>query len=219
MSSICWLFKSQRVAQILMVPWRNRRSCQCQRRCLRTIELIITLLKMMIVMVYLWDVSLHPRGLVCQDDNAGSHLQRVFWWPFQDKKRLVSKLTHFPMPAHLLLSLHQLPHHGQQHCFELVPHEAVDEEVCRRIHNQEQVHETAESRLMRIKNGKHAPGQAKEPTRRHEAITPVIFLHKGQNFVCRGILTFWCSWSRGTLYSLWSTWKYHHGHPCKDYLR
>ena len=35
MSSICWLFKSKGVAQIFMVPWRNRRSCQCQRRCLK----------------------------------------------------------------------------------------------------------------------------------------------------------------------------------------
>ena len=34
MSSICWLIKSQRVAQILMVPWRNRRSCQRQCCCL-----------------------------------------------------------------------------------------------------------------------------------------------------------------------------------------
>ena len=56
-----------------------------------------------------------------------------------------AKTYAFSMPAHLLLALHQLPDHGQQHCFELVPHEAVDEEVCRRIHNQEQVHETAES--------------------------------------------------------------------------
>ena len=32
----------------------------------------------MMVMVYLWDVSLDPRGLVCQDDNAGSHLQSFF---------------------------------------------------------------------------------------------------------------------------------------------
>ena len=79
------------------------------------------------------------------------------------------------MPTHLLLALHQLPHHCQQHCFELIPHEAVDEEVCRRIHYQEQVHETAESRLMRTKNGKDAPCQAKEPTRRHEAITPGFF--------------------------------------------
>ena len=28
---------------------------------------------------------------------------------------------------------------------------------------------------MRMKNGKHAPCQAKEPTGRHEAITPGIF--------------------------------------------
>ena len=94
---------------------------------------------------------------------------------FPRQKVFGAKTYAFSMPTNLLLALHQLPDHGQQHCFKLVPHEAVDEEVCRRIHNQEQVHETAESWLMRMKNGKHAPCQAKEPTRRHEAITPVIF--------------------------------------------
>ena len=94
---------------------------------------------------------------------------------FPRQKVVAAKTYAFSTPAHLLLALHQLPDHGQQHCFELVPHEAVDEEVCRRIHNQEQVHETAGSRLMRMKNGKDSPCQAKEPTRRHEAITPEFF--------------------------------------------
>ena len=99
-----------------------------------------------------------------------------------------AKTCTFSMPAHLLLALHQLPHHGQQHCFELVPHEAVDEEVCRRIHNQEQVHETAESQLMRMKNGKDTPCQAKEPTRRHEAITPVIFCIRVRTLLAEAFL-------------------------------
>ena len=114
---------------------------------------------------------------------------RVFFGGDLSKAKSFGAKT-FSMPTNLLLALHQLPDHDQQHCFELIPHEAVDEEVCRRIHNQEQVHETAESRLMRMKNGKDAPCQAKEPTRRHEAITPAFFLRQGQNFVGRGILTF-----------------------------
>ena len=52
------------------------------------------------VIVYLWDVSLDPRGLVCKDDNAGSHLHRFFWWwSFQGKKFWCQNIFHAYPPA------------------------------------------------------------------------------------------------------------------------
>ena len=219
MSSISWLFKSERVAQILVVPWRNRRSCQCQRRCLNNhanhyhsdcLWWSWCTFEMSLLTPEAWSARMTWLVPTCRGFFGGDLSKtkscccqnlRIFHacppapcpspapWPWQ----AALFWTCSPWSSRWgSLSTHSQSGAGAWNCREL-----TDED---------------EKWKTRTLSGK---GTNREAWSYHTW----NFFHKGQKIVGRGILTFWCSWSRGTQYSLWSTWKYHHGHPCKDYFR